>query len=208
MKLPDAISTSHLGLAFLFLGLATVLAVVSSPSWVTGVGPAGEARAVLRRWAALATGLTFAQALVGAAVRHTDAGVACPDVPLCLGQWIPPLEHDLVILHFGHRLLGLIVLGAVLWTGHVAFWRGGNRTLRALGIGATAGAVAQVLLGFLSVYYQLAVTPVSLHTLLAATLLTLLVALTTLTWASDSRVTGSDDARVAGGISVAGGVVT
>ena len=31
--LPDAISTTHLGLAFLFLALSTVLAVVSAPRW-------------------------------------------------------------------------------------------------------------------------------------------------------------------------------
>ena len=41
LLLPDAISTSHLGLAFLFLALATVLAVVSSPAWSEpGTGPA------------------------------------------------------------------------------------------------------------------------------------------------------------------------
>lgn len=182
--LPDAISTTHLGLAFLFLALATVLALVTSPYWDRGLGPTEGIRHTLRKAAIGATLLTFGQSLVGAAVRHTDAGVACPDVPLCLGEWIPPFIHPLVALHFGHRVLGVALLVAVLGTGHVAFWHGGSPWIRKLGIAATLTAVTQVLLGFLSVYYGLAVVPVSLHTLLAAALLTLLVTLASSTWAS------------------------
>jgi len=187
-KLPDAVSTSHLGLAFLFLALATVLFVTSSSSWEDGIGPHQASRRILRVTAVLATVLTFAQSLVGAAVRHTDAGMACPDVPLCLGQWIPPLENGLVILHYSHRSLGVVLLGAVLLAGHLAFWRGGSRRLRLLGIAVAGVVTAQLLLGFFSVYFRLAVIPVSLHTLLAATLLTLLVSLSTLTWAPSQEV--------------------
>ncbi len=183
LKLPDAVSSSHLGLAFIFLGLATVLGVVSSPAWDQGLGPAQDVRRPLRRGGIAAAGLVLTQSLVGAAVRHMDAGLACPDVPLCLGQWIPPFQHHLVVLHFSHRILGLAVLAVVLWVGHTAFWKSASRSLRALGLVAAGTAASQVLLGFLSVYYFLAVIPVSLHTLLAATLLTVLVALTTLTWA-------------------------
>ena len=183
LKLPDAVSSSHLVLAFIFLGLATILAVVSSPSWLHGIGPAQQVRRVLRRGGIASAALVLTQSLVGAAVRHMDAGLACPDVPLCLGQWIPPFQHHLVVLHFGHRVLGFAVLAAVLWLGHTAFWRSESRSLRALSIIAAGTAASQVLLGFLSVYYHLAVIPVSLHTLLAASLLTALVALTTLTWA-------------------------
>jgi cytochrome c oxidase assembly protein subunit 15 len=182
LLLPDAVSTTHLGLAFLFLALTTVLAVVSSPSWRKGTDLEAPSRAALRKGGVLSASLVFAQSLWGAAVRHTDAGMGCPDVPLCLGQWIPPLSQPLVVLHFGHRVLGLCVLAAVLWVGHLAFWRGRETRLRALGLVAALIALFQVLLGFLSVYYQLAVIPVSLHTLLAATLLTVLTVLTTLTW--------------------------
>jgi heme A synthase len=182
-KLPDAVSTSHLGLAFLFLSLATVLTNATSPAWEAGVGPPPASAFSLRRAAAITTGLAFIQSIVGAAVRHTDAGMACPDVPLCLGQWIPPIQHPLVALHFGHRVLGLLLLAAVLWVGHLAFWRGGSPRLRRLGVAAVVTALSQVLLGFLSVHFRLAVIPVSLHTLLAATLLALLVSTLTFTWA-------------------------
>jgi heme A synthase len=177
LRLPDAVSTSHLGLAFLFLALVTVLFTVTSDGWEKG-----SAGAI--RLAALTAGvLTFLQSIVGAAVRHTDAGVACPDVPLCLGQWIPPFQHGLVALHFGHRLLGIALLAAVLWAGHLAFRRGEAIQMRVLGVVSAVAALIQVLLGFLSVYTRLAVVPVSLHTLLAATVLTLLTTMATLTWA-------------------------
>jgi heme A synthase len=64
----------------------------------------------------------------------------------------------------------------------VAFWRGGEKETRVIGLSLAIVVAAQVLLGFLSVYYRLAAVPVSLHTLLAAILLTLLVALATYTW--------------------------
>ena len=182
-RLPDAVSTSHLGLAFLFLALATVLSTVTADSWASGIGPTPGAATALRRTALVAASLTFLQSLVGAAVRHTDAGMACPDVPLCLGEWIPPFQHGLVALHFGHRVLGILLLITVLLTGHLAFWKGGNRRLRRLGVVVSLVAGTQVLLGFLSVHYRLAVVPVSIHTLLAASLLALLVALAGLTWA-------------------------
>lgn len=184
LRLPDAVSTSHLGLAFLFLALATVLATVTDPGWSRGRGPDEEARGALRKIAVAAALLVFTQSIVGAVVRHTDAGMACPDIPLCLGQWIPPLSYPMVALHFGHRMLGVVVLATALWVGHIAFWHGKNPGIARLGVAAALVAMAQVLLGFLSVYFRLAVEPVSLHTLLAAVLLALLVRMSTLTWAS------------------------
>jgi len=193
LRLPDAISTSHLGLAFLFLALTTALAVVSSPSWGRGPSVPEPVRSTLRKGALLAGGLAFAQSIVGAAVRHTDAGMACPDVPLCLGRLIPPFTHGLVTLHFTHRALGVVVLGTVLWVGHVAFWKGRRKDVRVLGLAAALLATTQVLLGFLAVYYRLAVVPVSLHTLLAAILLTSLVALATWTWAEPEEMGSEED---------------
>ncbi|MFC1660238.1 heme A synthase [Gemmatimonadota bacterium] len=187
LRLPDAVSTSHLGLAFLFLALATVLAVVSGPGWAQGTELREESRVCLCRGAIGGAGLAFAQSLLGAAVRHTDAGMACPDVPLCLGELVPPLQNGLVALQFSHRVVGIGVLAVVLWVGHVAYRRSGSRRIRLLGLSLTAVALAQVLLGFLSVYFRLGVVPVSLHTLMAATLLTLLVSTAAMTWAPEPK---------------------
>jgi len=192
LRLPDGISTSHLGLAFLFLALVTVLSTVSSPAWEAAPGPDPSSARHLRLLAGAAVSLTFLQALVGAAVRHTDAGMACPDVPLCLGAWIPPLGHWMVGLHFAHRVLGLLLLGLVLGVGHVAFWRSGTPGFRRLAILASLLALLQVVLGFLSVYLRLAVLPVSFHTLIAAILLVALVRMLTLTWAPRHRTRGHE----------------
>ena len=182
MRLPDAVSTTHLALAFLFLALATGLTVVNSPGWMRGTG-AGTHLVDLRTVAVSGAALTFFQSVLGAAVRHMDAGLVCPDVPLCLGQWIPPLQTATVVVHFGHRVTGLLLLITLLALTVRAVRTLGPSAARTLAILAGVLVTLQVLLGFFSVYARLAVVPVSLHTLLAATILTLTVGVAVMTWA-------------------------
>jgi heme A synthase len=177
--LPDAVSTTHLALAFVFLGLATVLAVATSPGW--GSGAAGTAGPV-RRLAVTAALLTFAQSVLGALVRHTDSGLVCPDVPMCLGRWVPPLGSSQIAIHFFHRLTAVFLVALVVWLTVVVVRRVGPGLMRKLAWGVSAVVLAQFVLGLLSVTMRLAVTPVSLHTLFAALALTLLVWMATLTW--------------------------
>ena len=181
MGLPDAVSTTHLALAFMFLALVTVLTVVTSPVWVGGRGPWQGVRE-LRGLAVAGAGLTFLQSVLGGAVRHMDAGLVCPDVPLCLGQWIPPLQSVAVTLHFSHRVTGLLLLISLLVLSVRAMRRSGPSLARALALSAGVLVVLQVMLGFLSVYTRLSVVAVSLHTLLAASLLSVTVALSALSW--------------------------
>ncbi len=192
MRLPDAISTTHLGLAFLFLALATVLAVETHPR--RGASVPDQASQRVRRWSLAAGLLVFVQSIVGALVRHTDSGLACPDVPLCLGEVVPPLEQWPIVLHFAHRALGLLVVVVVLAAAITA-----RRQARRPGVLALAAllAVSQAFLGFVSVVLFLEPWAVSLHTLLAASLLATLVAAAALT----SRPYGVDpdaDVRVRG----------
>ncbi len=194
MRLPDAISSSHLALAFLFLGLVTVMTVVTARGWGGGARVADAARANLGRMAGGVAALVFAQTVLGAVVRHTDAGMACPDVPLCLGQVVPPLEHPLVVLHFGHRVLGVVVALATLALA-VRVPRGkAAAPLPALAAGAVVTVVVQVAVGVLSVSTGLAVVPVSLHTLLAALLFALVVALATYGCEPGPRLAGDASA--------------
>jgi len=196
-RLPDAISSAHLGLAYLFLALAVVLTLATGPGWRRIDEPDPEKAGSIRIWAIAAGALVFAQSLVGAAVRHTEAGMACPDVPLCLGEIVPPMANGLIAIHFSHRLLGMIVLGVVAVFYLQVRRHTASPRIRTMAAAAVALVAIQVLLGFVSVYTTLGVIPVSLHTLVAAGILVFLTAIATLTWPRDGeseqgRSLGSD----------------
>jgi len=181
-KLPDLVSTTHLALAFSFLSLASFLAATTSRPEEVAPG----ANHGVRRLAVGAAALVFVQCVLGALVRHMEAGMACPDVPLCLGQVVPPLVNAPIIAHFAHRVLAVIAALFVIVMA-VRIWRGETsprtRKLAALAAGLV---VAQVGLGIASVLTVLAVLPVSLHTLFAASLLSSLVWLATVARTSDT----------------------
>ena len=170
--LPDAVSTSHLALAFLFLALVSVLLVLTRQERDDYRGD-DPARRLVRRAGLLVSGLIFAQSVVGALVRHTDAGMACPDVPLCLGRIIPPLEYPSVQLHFLHRVLGVAVAAVALRYGWLVPARTRVALPRRIATALAAAGIAQVVLGFVAVAVRLDPPYVSLHTLLAATMLAL-----------------------------------
>lgn len=182
LELPDAISTSHLALAFLFLALATGLTVATHPRWGRHRTDDRDSLRTIRAVALPVTGLVLLQSVLGAWVRHADAGMACPDVPLCLGEWVPPLEQHLIAIHWAHRVLGVLLGLGVLALAGVVLARSAARPLRRTAVTAGVLVLIQVTLGFLSVGTFLAVIPVSLHTLVAAALLAATTAVAVWTW--------------------------
>ncbi|HLB25216.1 MAG TPA: COX15/CtaA family protein [Nitrospirota bacterium] len=52
----------------------------------------------------------FFQAALGAYVRHSGSGLACPDFPACLGGFLPPVMDTRVLAHLSHRLLAYMIL--------------------------------------------------------------------------------------------------
>ncbi len=194
-RLPDLISTTHLGLAFIFLALVTVLASATGPL-KTFESPLGETANRITILASAGAALIFVQSLIGGLVRHMDAGMACPDAPLCLGELVPPLVNSTITLHFTHRLIGivaaLLIIGLSIWILRVS----APKPLRLLGLLAAALVVTQVIIGFVSVLTSLAVIPVSLHTLIAAGLLATLVRLATLARLSPKSISSTSEIRV------------
>ena len=193
-RLPDLVSTTHLGLALAFLALATDLASATGRArWPEFDDRAGadadegvESRELMRAstgsnaegfrpWAIAAAALVFVQSVLGGLVRHMDAGMACPDAPLCLGQVVPPLVNAPIVAHFFHRVLALVVVLAVCALAYRVHRSDAPRRVRRWALAAAALVLAQVALGFASVLTVLAVVPVSLHTLVAASLLSVLV---------------------------------
>jgi cytochrome c oxidase assembly protein subunit 15 len=118
--LPPAVSIGHAGLAQIFFCLTITLAVVTSPAWKNAVQPVEDP--MLRRAAAVTTALIYAQVIIGATMRHNDAGLAIPDFPTAFGHVIPPVWNAKVAIHFAHRVGAMIVALAILATsGHVLF---------------------------------------------------------------------------------------
>ncbi len=190
LLLPTAVSTAHLVMAFGFLSLAVVLATASSPRRHRVAAGNAPAAPTLRKGATAVAALVFMQSLVGGMVRHADAGMACPDIPTCLGEWVPPLGNDLVALHFTHRALAVAVTVVTLWL-VIRLLRtkngGTGAPYRRAAVAALALLLVQMTLGIVSVTSLLAVVPVSLHTLGGASLLALLVMMATWGFLADGE---------------------
>jgi cytochrome c oxidase assembly protein subunit 15 len=138
MLLRPAIVTAHLlgGMAILGLLAWLALSLFSHPA-------APKARA-LRVPAATALAVLAVQIALGGWVSSNYAALACPDLPLCLGQAAPPMDFGnafhvlrelgrtpqgeplsreaLVAIHWSHRLFAIV---AVVVTGWAAYrtWR-------------------------------------------------------------------------------------
>ena len=179
LRLPDAVSTTHLGLALIFLGLSVVLAVATSPrrDWRAPLSaPLGR---LLFGGGAWASTFVFVQSLLGGYVRHSDAGMACGMGVLCDGGLVPPVFNHLVAVHFAHRVLAIVTALVVLGVVAAILRNEVPPHVRRMALAAAGLVVVQIVLGFASVATVLAVTPVSLHTLVAAALLSATVVLAT-----------------------------
>jgi heme a synthase len=102
LGLPVQVTTVHF-----MTGLAIFLLVLymaacdgeTRPALVSLSGYAGALFCVLV--------IVFSQASLGAYLRHSASGLACPDFPTCQGHLIPAVWDKGTATHFTHRLLGL-----------------------------------------------------------------------------------------------------
>lgn len=126
--LPDPVSIAHAGLAQIVFCLTVTIALVTSPRWTRGT-PADDR--VLQRTAAVTTGAIYLQILVGATMRHTEAGLAIPDFPLAFGQLVPPVWTAPIATHYAHRMGAFLVGALVLATvAHVLYHHRARPELR------------------------------------------------------------------------------
>jgi heme A synthase len=171
-RLPTWVSTSHLGLSMLFFGLLLFFIVRLGARRV-----ALSERA--QRASAIGAAVVYTQIVLGAFMRHAGAGLACLDWPLCRGTLFPADGNAYLDLHMVHRLLGVVVLGVVIWV-IARVWpeTSGRLSLRVL-LGLLPVLVAvQIALGIWSITTFLAVEPVTLHLAVAALIFATLVVLT------------------------------
>jgi heme a synthase len=111
--LPTAISVGHAGLAQIFFCMLVAIAVFSSTSWASPGAVVDDPG--LRRLGLAAVGAIYVQILLGAAMRHTQAGLAIPDFPLAFGGLLPPHWNWAIAIHFSHRLGAVVVTVLVAW---------------------------------------------------------------------------------------------
>ncbi len=145
--LPTAVSTAHAGLAQIFFCLTIAISLFTSRGWAEPPSaPVDDG--MLRRVAASTTALIYLQILVGATMRHSDAGLAIPDFPLMFGGLLPPDWTPQIAVHFAHRVGALIVTLAIAATaGHIWYHHSGRPELRRPAAVLVCLVLVQVTLG-------------------------------------------------------------
>jgi heme a synthase len=165
-------------------------------------GPMGPPR-LPRMAAAIALAVVAMQILLGGWVSANYAALACPDLPLCLGQAVPPMDfanafhvvrelgrtdagellpqHALVAIHWTHRMFALVVVAVVGFTA----WKTWNvhRPIAALIAGLL---LLQFSLGVANVAFNLPLALAAAHNAGAAALLGALVVLNFFAFRDDS----------------------
>ena len=175
-KLPLVVSVTHACLAQTFFCLTVTLALVTSRAWSAQRprrSPPGVA--VL---GGLTTAVVFSQLVLGALMRHMNAGLAIPGFPLAFGRLFPPLVTPYIAVHFAHRVGALVVAVAVGGTAVHVLRRTDDPWVRRPALLAAGLVVLQVSLGALTIWSRRAVLPTTTHVVVGAALLATCLALT------------------------------
>jgi cytochrome c oxidase assembly protein subunit 15 len=187
MLLKPAIVTAHL------LGGMAILALLA---WLALSQIEYETRpqARLRVPAATAMAVLVMQIALGGWVSSNYAALACPDLPLCLGEALPPMDFGnafhvvrelgqaadgallereaLTAIHWSHRVFALVVVLIVAWAAFKAY-----NVMKLLGAAIAALLAVQFSLGVANVAFSLPLPLAAAHNAGAALLLMALVVL-------------------------------
>ncbi len=192
-KLPTLVSTAHLGLSFLFFMMVvwmawkTTLSLTLPPQG--GGDSIGEGKNNTpsldgrgqgeggRGWLVFVIVLVYLQSLLGAFVRHTGAGLICPDIPFCNGSPWPSDLHPIFRLHMAHRWLGVLT-ALMIFSLPIILWKKMHlRSIYRFTMGALFLVMLQIFLGVATIITQKGIVPLTAHLGVAALLLATLVSL-------------------------------
>jgi cytochrome c oxidase assembly protein subunit 15 len=142
--------------------------------------------------------LVIVQIVLGGWVSSNYAALACPDIPQCLGQWIPPMDmttgfnifqdigpnylggqldnHSRTAIHFVHRV-GAITVCAVLLMLGIRLWRIGAQCCRKWVLLLWLVLALQIGLGLSNVFFALPLAIAVAHNAVGALLLLVMVSL-------------------------------
>ncbi|MFO0589082.1 MAG: heme A synthase [Polyangiaceae bacterium] len=147
----------------------------------------------LHPFAVFTAASTFVLLIVGGLVHGTGSSLACPDWPLCHGQFLPKMENGVLYEH-SHRLVaGTVAILTWILGGWLLFDRH-HRALRPLAIAAPLMVVAQAVLGGITVIYKLP-KPVTLsHLVLSMSFFSVLLVIAVRTRPGARAAEAPDDA--------------
>ena len=110
--------------------------------------------------------------VTGGAVRLTGSGLGCPDWPNCdEGRLVAPLEYHAMVEFVNRTVTGLVSLVVIMAVLGSLVRRPRRRDLVWLSLGLVAGVVGQIILGGLTVLFELRPPFVMGHFLLSMVLL-------------------------------------
>ncbi len=163
----------HACFAQAFFCLTAYMALVTSPSWNEARNlPMSTHRSGLVTLGVVTVVAVYLQLMVGATMRHFDAGLAIPDLPLAYGKLLPPTSADGLAsinqlrafqlnldpvtlpqlwLHFSHRAGAVLVSGLVIVFATKALTSRDSRSLKMPAITLVALLAAQLTLGVLTI---------------------------------------------------------
>lgn len=151
----QSFAVAHACGAMIVLGLLVAITLASSRCWIEGDNenlksiPTG-----VKRWGSIATTTIFLQVLVGAIMRHADAGLAIVKFPLASANSLLPAYWNFHVgIHFAHRV-GAVIVTLVLCIFMGKVW-GSSIAKKALGYGVLLIAITlgiQIYLGALTIW--------------------------------------------------------
>ncbi len=119
--------------------------------------------------AALAVGFII---ITGGAVRITGSGLGCPDWPTCSNRRVvAPLEYHAMVEFVNRTITGLVSVAVIVAVLGALVRRPRRRDLTWLSLGLVGGVVAQIVLGGLTVLFELRPGFVMAHFMLSMVLL-------------------------------------
>jgi heme a synthase len=143
--------TVHLGVGLLFFTTLVLMLVQSRGVYFQ---LESDTKSCLYGLAALTSLAVFAQVLLGGWVASNHAGLACPDFPMCQGQWIPDNLSGAILYQVLHRVGALTVLGLILAL-FVLTVKAAHKPAKGMMIGILAVTLLQFTLGILNVFLEI-----------------------------------------------------
>ena len=130
--------------------------------------------------------LTWPLIPYGAFVRLKNAGLSCPDWPLCYGQLLPPAGYE-IALETGHRFVAALLGVLIITITFVSFRQHSNYNIRGLAVFSLVLVCIQGIIGALTVTMKLWPPIVTFHLIGGNLLLGVLVYLARITFSLGSR---------------------